>query len=115
MGNWWDSAPLVSPPPSGAEFSVEQQRALALARARKRRQEQAGDPNSWPIFEVEGPDGAFYEVQAPDMDSASSGFRKYMARDNTSDGKAGRLPGMPGQQPDLARIKRNVAKIVNRR
>ena len=67
-------------------MTVEQRRALALAKARMRRAESQGERGQsladtsklgMQSFEVQGPDGTVDEVQAPDMQSAVAAMKSF--------------------------------------
>lgn len=75
-----------------ADMTLEQQRAIAMARARLRRQQQTGGPwekyqkpeagpwERFQTFEIQGPDGKIYEVQAPDQAAAVSASQSFTAQ-----------------------------------
>lgn len=90
-------------------FTFDQQNAMTLSPSRR---QPAGRPGSRTIFEVQAPDGTIYEVDAPDEQSAIAGFHRYMESSGMQGAKSSRLPAAPEMQPDLARVKRNVAKMA---
>ena len=75
-----------------------QQQAVTEARREllRRRQEQAHNQQSMTVYEVQGPDGKTYEVQAPDMQSAVNATKSFTSNTSTSS-----LPAVP---PELANL-----------
>lgn len=77
-----------------ASLSLARARALAEADAARR-----AAADQMPVFEVQGPDGALYEIQAPDQATAVKAFQGYTAAPVQVDPKTMQPPGVPAYQP----------------